>query len=263
MKDIINALVVGSLCVLVIACGSRGDQAWLEDSGLSPFAARVQGNWWAECSRSPVGLTEISALFMNHEQMKRTTQISFSVDCNTWDVEAVEDFRFWVNGDMGNNMRELELKLKNVTARPKTIIGATQLNAISWCGISDWAEGVTRDVTAQIGGENCFASRPKEMKSVIKLEGDTLMIGKLESVSTSGTLNKDQAFRRPSPPTPTPIPETTDPVPTPVGTPVPTPIPPIPIPNPNPDPEPDIPGGDEVPPPDDTAPHAHGHLRAH
>lgn len=251
MKDIINALIVGSLCALVIACGSRGDQAWLEDSGLSPFAARVQGNWWAECSSSPVGLSEISALYMSHESMKRTTQISFSTDCNTWDAEAVEDFNFWVNGDVGNNMRELELKLKNVTVRPLTVIGAAQLNTIAWCGVSDWAVGSTRDVSGQVGSENCFPSRPKEMKSVIKLESDTLMIGRLESVSTAGTLNKDQVYRRPPPSTPTPVPTTTEPVPTPVGTPIPTPVP---NPNPLPDPEP-LPGGDEIPPPDDTVPH--------
>lgn len=253
MKDIVNALVVGAFCLVVVACGSRGDQAWIEDSGLSPFAIRIQGNWWSDCTLSPdIGMTQTGALYMERETMKRTNQYSFSTECNTWDVEAAESYAFWVNGDVGNGMRELELEFKTATVTPKTMIGVTQLNGMSWCGITDWAVGVTRDVTSETGKDNCMPARRKSIKTVIKLEGEALMIGKMDEVSTSNVLNKDQIFRRPPPSTPTPAPADPDPVPTPVRIPDPTPTPtpdpgnPNPAPQPTPEPVPD-PGDDLEP----------------
>ncbi|MES2964459.1 MAG: hypothetical protein V4760_11240, partial [Bdellovibrionota bacterium] len=217
------------------------DQAWLEDSGLSPFAARIQGNWWADCSLAPdVGMSQISALFMEREVLKRTTQYSFSTECNTWDVEAVETFNFWVNGDVGNGMRELELEFKTASAKPITIIGAAQLNSLGWCGINDWTVGVARDVTATTGQENCMPNRQKTIKSVIKLEGEALMLGRLDEVSAQSTLNKDQIFRRPPPVVATPPPADPEPVPTPVR----VPEEPTPMPTPERVPEP----GDGIPP---------------
>lgn len=223
MKDIVNGIIAGALLVFVIACGSRGDQAWIEDSGLSPFAIRVQGNWWADCTlANDVGVTEMSALFMNRESLKRTTQLSFSTGCGTWDVEGQEEFDFWVNGDLGNGMRELELVMKSEYAKPLTVIGATQLNGMAWCGITDWQVGVSRDITKKVGTENCRPNRQREIKSVIKLDGEALMIGRIDDVNTSSTLNREQVYRRPPPTTPTPIPTTTEPVPTPVRIPDPT-----------------------------------------
>ncbi len=240
MRDIVNGIIAGALCILVLACGSRGHQAWIEDSGLSPFAVRIQGNWWADCTTAPdVGMTEMSALFMNRETFKRSTQFSFSTECGTWDVEDQETFDFWVNGDVGNGMRELELVMKKESAKPMTVIGATMLNSLGWCGITDWEVGVVRDITERVGKENCRPNRQRTIKTVIKLDGEVLLLGRMDEVEAQSTLNKDQIYRRPPPATPTPIPETTEPVPTPVRIPEPTPEE---VPEPGePEPEPDQP----------------------
>lgn len=139
MKDLSLLL----LAVMLSGCMSEVD--------LPSSSDLEGGNWYADCEYDGTSYQTRTTSFVAGSYTHVTTHYSDS-SCLQKALDLGETGTYTIGGQVPNASRyELDRTLTSLTITPQNSTAVTNYNTSSLCGFSDWAIGVTKNVT----GLNC------------------------------------------------------------------------------------------------------------
>ncbi len=164
------------------------------------------GTWKSNCIEgqlrtftAPVrfGITEHSEMTFENEKVVEVSRVTSS-SCEGNDVEITASGTYKKEGFSNPNVLPIDVRFDSYKVKPVTEFGVKVMNPGKWCGIDDWTLGVERDVTNQIGKENCFPASTHF--TVHAVEGESLYFGERENATSSSKrpqdLKKDLTYTR-------------------------------------------------------------------
>ena len=187
------ALITAGLLAGHVLAGCGGTEG---DEGLEKETSRYAGVWVTDCE-SDGTRSRIFERIIGGGKITLKIRLFFSdTTCST---------EYWVEENLGNSVLGLEKTLitgevvndvdttfHSKSYTPSGVAGTAQLTSIQACGITDWVDGVKRDVTdeALAGAANCFGpTLGSTFFNIVHVDptGSFLRIGSMDDPLYDGT----------------------------------------------------------------------------
>ncbi len=209
-----KSLLAGLLGVFLIASLSACWNKRSEDSDVVEAAQntardyKVMGTWESSCRGSK--LPHLEAQERHYYDFKADTFIDAydfylgSPDCKepSLTLQYEGNFKIGNNNPESEDARDLDLAYrKRAIMTPQTDAGAERLNSFNFCGFSDWAKGVQKELSDR-GGIVCDLldrNLPETRLDLVKVVDDQLYFGDSTTLDTTKVrptiLKKDAPFK--------------------------------------------------------------------
>lgn len=139
------------LLSLSVLCGP----ACREESGSPPLVTLIDGSWQSEClpHEGPFLSQKISYRFENARQAER--EEAYFADASCAVPAGIVNFSGNYELEVTREVYRYRLNLfyEQLTALPSDSSAALELQAMQYCGISDWSSGREQDITLRDGGD--------------------------------------------------------------------------------------------------------------
>jgi hypothetical protein len=186
------------LVTLSCSPGEGGGNNVANESGTSqPLQApELQGVWESNCfDADAFGLTESARVTFDRNRVIRLSRVSSSGSCEGTAVEIMQEGVFAKGAEISPSVPAIDLQITSIRIKPISADGVAILRLGAFCGISDWQEGVEREVTALTGKEKCFPKVPTTIFNVYTIESGRLYFGDTPKDMTD-ILNRPVALNR-------------------------------------------------------------------
>lgn len=141
----------------------------------------LNGTWVKACeSAGTLGFRRNRLTFTNTTvQFRADIHQNDSTCNNTADLEVRSNFTQTTPGFTAGQNSNVDATLQNIKAKFNTNTAATAANVANFCGFSDWAAGVEKDVT----GRDCIEDLPdagERFYQIVRLESESrLFVGQV------------------------------------------------------------------------------------
>jgi hypothetical protein len=184
-KPLHSLLFTSAACVLsmpAFACNADVAPASSAPATNSPASGvALNGTWQTPCYQS----AQTRLVYSNLELTGTYTEYSDTA-CTTPRHIATWTGRASVGQEMKPGVYKLDLSFNTFRSKALTDTEATSVNQNKYCGLTDWASGVERDIL----GLDCYGfAIPKGGKSVdiYQVNGDSLLFGKGSKIVAAPT----------------------------------------------------------------------------
>jgi hypothetical protein len=177
-----NALFLcAGLGLALVGCGSDSSDDVADAGRNLARAPDLQGAWVSTCDTfGPLNLS--GKAFYAFEPLRYKKKIALYDDkqCATQNAEVryTGEFKIGNSDDLPDGQNRVDLTPKTIVVKPTTEKGVTAFNTAKLCGVSDWAVGVSRDVTAAAKQGDCLSEKIEATQyDVYALDDKTLKFG--------------------------------------------------------------------------------------
>jgi hypothetical protein len=177
---------VAALAATLAACGgSTGSKG---DAGrkIDEIDTSLTGNWLSNCvQKGPLGIIPIASerelmqFGVAQGDITKTIHRFDDTACNNalYDQDIVGTYSLVGDSTTAAGAQNVNINIHSTTIKPATEAAAGKLNEAKFCGATDWANGVAKDVTGADCGGKKF-SQGDVVFDLVKRDHDTLFLGK-------------------------------------------------------------------------------------
>ncbi|MFW7381712.1 MAG: hypothetical protein ACOH5I_23085 [Oligoflexus sp.] len=183
------ALLILAPSLFLAACGDSDDDDKGPIEEVQDTTANLLqnhnlvGDWTAGCAGfdgfgDVVDVSTKETITFGGNNLTKTYTLYEDAECQNPAGELIYEGNYELAEDEQerDNYIELDANIKNVKVKPNSEFLVDAFNAISWCGISDWAQDQVSEITQTLGEGACQlpVDVNTETYSLVYVDGDTL-----------------------------------------------------------------------------------------